>query len=91
MSFKFESLALKSVNFNYTLAVCSWKFEQAKTHFLSNVGEKNMCRPGFETTISRSEVDRANHITPLVPFLPYNGLQKYLKTVLPCFLYSTNL
>ena len=37
---------------------------QAKTHFLSHLGEKkrkNMARSGFEPTISRSEVDHANH------------------------------
>ena len=62
---------LKSVNSNFTLAVHSQKFGQAKTHFLSHFGEKkekNMARPGFEPTISRSEVDRANHysIGPLL-------------------------
>ena len=47
---------LKSVNSNFTLAVHSQKFGQAKSHFLSHVGEKkrkNMARPGFEPTISR--------------------------------------
>ena len=51
---------LKSVISNFTLAVRS----QAKTYFLPHVGEKkrkNMARPGFESTISRSEVNRANH------------------------------
>ena len=62
---------LKSVNSNFTLAVHSQKFGQAKSHFLSHVGEKkrkNMARPGFEPTISRSEVDCANHysIGPLL-------------------------
>ena len=55
---------LKSVNSNFTLAVNSPKLDQAKTHFLSHLGEKegkNMARLGFEPTISRSEVDRANH------------------------------
>ena len=55
---------LKSVNSNFTLAVRSRKFGQAKTHFLSHVGEKkrkNMAKPGLEPTISRSEVDRVNH------------------------------
>ena len=55
---------LKSVNSNFTLAVHSPKLNHAKTHFLSHFGEKkrkNMARPGFEPTISRSEVDRANH------------------------------
>ena len=45
---------LKSVNSNFTLTVHSQKFGQAKTHFLSHVGEKkrkNMARPGFEPTI----------------------------------------
>ena len=32
--------SLKSVNSNFTLAVHSRKFGQAKTHFLSHVGEK---------------------------------------------------
>ena len=48
---KFTLGALKSVNFNFTLAVHSPKFNQAKAHFLSHVGEKkrkNMARPGFE-------------------------------------------
>ena len=42
------------------MAVRSRKFGRAKTRFLSHVGEKmtkNMARPGFEPTISRSEVD----------------------------------
>ena len=49
---------------NFTLTVHSPKLNQAKTHFLSHLGEKkgkNMARPRFEPTISRSEVDRANH------------------------------
>jgi hypothetical protein len=57
-------LKIKSVNSNFTLAVHSPKFGQAQTHFLSLLGEKkrkNMARPGFEPTISISEVDRANH------------------------------
>ena len=52
--------SLKSVNCNFTLAVHSPKLGRAKTHFLSHFGEKegkNMARPGFEPTISRSEVD----------------------------------
>ena len=62
---------LKSVNSNFTLAVHSQKFGQVKTHFLSHVGKKerkNMARLGFEPTISRSEVDPANHysIGPLL-------------------------
>ena len=62
---------LKSVNSNFTLAVHSPKFGQAKTYFLSHFGKKkrkNMARPGFEPMISRSEVDRANHysIGPLL-------------------------
>ena len=39
---------LKSVNSNFTLAVRSLKFGQAKTHFLSHVREnkrENMTRP----------------------------------------------
>ena len=55
---------LKSINSNFTLAVHSPKLNKAKTHFLSHIGEKNeknMARPGFEPTISRSEVGRANH------------------------------
>ena len=55
---------LKSVDSNFTLAVHSPKLNQAKTHFLSHLGEKkrkNMTRKGFEPTISRSEVGRANH------------------------------
>ena len=55
---------VKSVNSNLTLAVHSPKLNQAKTHFLSHLGEKkrkNMARSGFEPTISRSEVDHANH------------------------------
>ena len=59
---------LKSVNSNFTLAIHSPKLGQAKTHFLSHFWEKNMARPGFEPTISRSEVNRANHysIGPLL-------------------------
>ena len=41
-----------------------YSLNKAKTHFLSHLGEKkrrNMARPGFEPTISRSEVDLANH------------------------------
>ena len=56
--------SLKSVNSNFTLTVHSPKLNHAKTHFLSHFGEKkrkNMARPGFEPTISRSEVDGANH------------------------------
>ena len=44
-------ISLKSVNSNFTLAVHSPKFGQAKTHFLSHFrGKKreNMARPGFE-------------------------------------------
>ena len=55
---------LKSVNSKFTPAVHSPKLNHAKTHFLSHFGEKkrkNMARPGFEPTISRSEVDCANH------------------------------
>jgi hypothetical protein len=58
------SQTLKSVNSNFTLAAHSPKLNQAKTQFLSHLGEKkgkNMARPGFEPTISGSEVDRANH------------------------------
>ena len=35
-----EDFSLKSVNSNFTLAVRSQKFGQAKTHVLSHVGEK---------------------------------------------------
>ena len=35
-----QLLTLKSVNSNFTLAVRSWKFGQAKTHFLSH---HNVC------------------------------------------------
>ena len=55
---------LKSVKSNFSLAVHSPKLDQAKTHFLSHIGEKNkknMARPWFEPTISRSEVGHANH------------------------------
>ena len=52
---------LKSVNSNFTLAVHSPKLGQAKDHFLPHFGEKNMAKPGFEPTISRSKVDCANH------------------------------
>ena len=44
---------LKSVNSNFTLTVHSPKLNQAKTHFLSHLGEKkrkNMARPGFKPT-----------------------------------------
>ena len=68
---------LKSVNSNFTLAVRSRKFGQTKTHFFSHGGEKkrkNMSRLGFEPSISRSEVDRANHysIDPLMEIYVYN-------------------
>ena len=46
---------LKSVNSNFTLAVNTPKLDQAKTHFLSHLGEKkrkNVARPGFEPMIS---------------------------------------
>ena len=48
---------LKSVNSNFTLAVHSPKFGQAKTHFLSHLCENEkiyMARQGFESMISRS-------------------------------------
>ena len=51
---------LKSVNSNFTLAVHSPKIKEAKTHF-GEKKEKNMASPGFEPTISKSDVDRANH------------------------------
>ena len=58
----FTFYVLKSVDSNFTLAVHSPKLNQAKTHFLSHLGEKkSMARPGFEPTISRSDVDCANH------------------------------
>ena len=62
----FSANTLESVNSNFTLAVCSRKFEQAKTHFLCHLGEKkskNMAGPGFEPRISKSDVERANHYT----------------------------
>ena len=52
---------VKSVNSNFTLAVRSPKFGQAKTHFLSHYGEKNMTGPGFEPMTIRSEAHLANH------------------------------
>ena len=73
---------LKSVNSNFTLAVYSPKFGQAKTHFLSHLKEKkrkNMARPGFKPTISRSEVDRANHYS-IGPLLENH--QIYLSNIL---------
>ena len=62
---------VKSVNSNFTLAVHSPKFGQAKTHLLSHSGEKrrkNMARLEFQPRISRSKVDYANHysISPLL-------------------------
>ena len=57
---------LKSVNSNFTLAVNSPKLDQAKTHFLSHLGEKK--KKIFEPPISRSEDDGVNHysIGPLL-------------------------
>ena len=52
------------VNSTCTLAERSQKFGQANTHFLSHVWgkrEKKMAKPGFEPTISRIEIDHANH------------------------------
>ena len=66
------SHSLKSVNSDFTLAIRSLKFGQAKTHFLVSCwGKKrirNMARPGIEPTISRSDIDCANHysIGPLL-------------------------
>jgi hypothetical protein len=50
-------MPLESVNSNFTLAVRSRKFGQAKTHFLSHVGEKkkNMARPGIAPLGARDD------------------------------------
>ena len=57
-----QEKALKSVSSNFTLAVHSPKFGQAKTHFLSHYGgggnKKNMARLGWD---SNPEAHRANH------------------------------
>ena len=62
-SSKNNKYRLKSVNSNFTLAVHSPKFGQAKTFCLILGGkkEKKIARPGFELMISRSVVNRANH------------------------------
>ena len=64
MAWPLGHFKLQSVNSNFTLVVHSPKLDQAKTHYLSHIGEekrKNMAKPGFEPTISRSEIGRANH------------------------------
>ena len=55
MAWPLGHFKLQSVNSNFTLAVHSPKLDQAKTHYLSHIGEKkrkNMARPGFEPTIT---------------------------------------
>ena len=62
-------MQLKSVNSNFTLALRSGKFGQAKTHFLSHVGgkrEKKMAKPGFEQQSVDQKLIMLT-ITPLVP------------------------
>ena len=61
---------LKSVNSTFTLAIRSQKFGQAKVSCWEKKEEKNMAKPGFEPTISRSEVDHASHYS-IGPLLEY--------------------
>ena len=75
------SHSLKSVNSDFTLAIRSLKFGQAKTHFLVSCwGKKrirNMARPGIEPTISRSDIDCANHYS-IGPLLENQQIYLYI-------------